>query len=78
MLLAIWPLFALIALVVAMSSPGPIFFVQKRVGRGGKTFGMIKFRSMVLDADDRLDEVVQETADGRVMIMETEIAPPRA
>ncbi len=57
LLLAIWPLFVLIALAVYASSPGPIFFVQERVGRGGKTFGMMKFRSMYIDAEARRAEV---------------------
>ena len=57
LLLAIWPLFVLIALAVCASSPGPIFFVQERVGRGGKTFGMMKFRSMYIDAEARRAEV---------------------
>ncbi|MEM2002423.1 MAG: sugar transferase [Candidatus Methanomethylicaceae archaeon] len=40
------PLFGLIALLVKLSSPGPVFFVQERVGLGGRTFRMIKFRTM--------------------------------
>ena len=34
MLAAIWPLFLAVALAVKLSSPGPVFFVQRRVGRG--------------------------------------------
>lgn len=52
-LAAIWPLFALIALAVKLSSPGPAFFVQTRIGKDGKPFGMIKFRSMYADAEAR-------------------------
>ena len=40
------PVFLLIALAVRFSSPGPIFFVQERVGLNGKLFGMVKFRTM--------------------------------
>lgn len=40
------PLFILVALLVKMSSPGPIFFVQERVGLNGKIFKMVKFRTM--------------------------------
>jgi len=61
------PLIALIAIAIRLDSPGPAFFRQTRVGENGKLFEMIKFRSMVLDADERLAEVVQETADGRVI-----------
>lgn len=52
-LAAIWPLLALIALAVRLSGPGPVFFVQRRVGLNGQTFGMIKFRSMFPDAEVR-------------------------
>ena len=52
-LLLTWPFLLLIAAAVALGSPGPVFFVQKRVGLGGTTFGMIKFRSMYRDAEAR-------------------------
>jgi lipopolysaccharide/colanic/teichoic acid biosynthesis glycosyltransferase len=52
-LLAIWPLLLAVALAVRLSSPGPVFFVQTRIGRGGAPFGMIKFRSMYADAEAR-------------------------
>ena len=57
LLCAIWPLLAIIALAVALTSPGPVFFVQTRVGLGGSTFRMIKFRSMYVDAEARRAEV---------------------
>jgi exopolysaccharide biosynthesis polyprenyl glycosylphosphotransferase len=40
------PLVALIALAIKLDSPGPVFFVQSRVGRGGRPFRLIKFRTM--------------------------------
>ena len=61
MLAAIWPLFLAVALAVKLSSPGPVFFVQRRVGRGGCTFSMVKFRSMYLDAEKRRSEVVAQS-----------------
>ncbi len=56
-LIALWPLLAAIAVAVALSSPGPVFFVQTRVGLGGRAFGMIKFRSMYADAEARRAEL---------------------
>ncbi len=52
-LMTLVPLFLLIALAVRLTSPGPVFFVQTRIGRGGRPFGMIKFRSMYRDAAER-------------------------
>ena len=45
-LLLISPVFLTLALLVRLSSPGPIFFSQERIGRDGKVFGCLKFRSM--------------------------------
>jgi len=50
-LLLLLPVLAAIALVVRLDSPGPIFFKQQRPGRGMRSFTMIKFRTMVQDAD---------------------------
>ncbi len=46
-------IFVFVAPMIYYKSPGPIFFVQKRVGRNGKPFNMYKFRSMYLDAEER-------------------------
>jgi exopolysaccharide biosynthesis polyprenyl glycosylphosphotransferase len=45
-LILLAPLFALIALAIKLESPGPVFFVQRRVGRGGRLFKLFKFRTM--------------------------------
>ena len=45
--------FIFVAPVIKAQSPGPVFFVQKRVGKNGRIFNMIKFRSMYLDAEYR-------------------------
>jgi lipopolysaccharide/colanic/teichoic acid biosynthesis glycosyltransferase len=45
------PLFALVAVAIAVTSPGPVFFRQARVGLGGEPFRIFKFRSMRVDAE---------------------------
>jgi exopolysaccharide biosynthesis polyprenyl glycosylphosphotransferase len=55
-LLILSPLLGLTALVVACTSPGPVFFRQERVGQLGKTFSFLKFRSMYVDAEERRAE----------------------
>jgi lipopolysaccharide/colanic/teichoic acid biosynthesis glycosyltransferase len=50
-LLAIWPLVVIIAIGIKLDSRGPVFFVQSRVGEDGRLFGMVKFRSMVANAE---------------------------
>jgi exopolysaccharide biosynthesis polyprenyl glycosylphosphotransferase len=51
------PLMAILALLVKVDSRGPILFKQERVGIEGVHFGMLKFRSMVVDAERRLAEL---------------------
>lgn len=47
------PVIAVVAVLVRLDSPGPVFFRQVRVGRGGREFQIWKFRSMVADAERR-------------------------
>jgi lipopolysaccharide/colanic/teichoic acid biosynthesis glycosyltransferase len=47
-LVALSPLLAIIALLIKLESPGPVLFSQKRAGRCGKTFDILKFRSMTV------------------------------
>ncbi len=56
-MLVLGPLFLATALAVRVTSPGPIFYMQERVGLNGRRFHMIKFRSMYMDADKRLAEL---------------------
>lgn len=53
------PLLIVIAFAVAVDSRGPVFFTQRRVGLGGRAFSMIKFRSMVPDAESQLGDLLQ-------------------
>ena len=52
-LLVIWPVLLVVALAIKIDDPGPVFYRQVRVGRGGKTFRIFKFRTMVVDADKK-------------------------
>ena len=45
-IIVLFPIFIIVSLLVKISSVGPVFFVQKRIGKNGKIFQMIKFRSM--------------------------------
>ena len=48
------PLYLLIALLIKCDSPGPIFYVTTRLGKGGKHITVMKFRTMYVDAEERL------------------------
>ena len=52
-LIVLFPFFLLISLLVKLSSKGPVFFIQKRIGRYGQHFNMIKFRSMLDKLEDK-------------------------
>jgi exopolysaccharide biosynthesis polyprenyl glycosylphosphotransferase len=64
-LVVLSPVAALCALAIKLDSPGPVHFVQDRVGLSRKPFKVIKFRTMHLDAEDRLKEIEdQNEVDG--------------
>ncbi|UZX05565.1 sugar transferase [Arthrobacter sp. CDRTa11] len=58
LVLALSPVFAALAVLVKMTSPGPIFYFQERIGLRGKTFRMVKFRSMKVNADAELQALL--------------------
>lgn len=60
LLLALSPVFLLISLLVKVSSKGPIFYGQERIGINGEPFKMLKFRSMVVGADAQLASLLAE------------------
>ena len=66
LLLLTWPLMIATAIAVRMDSPGPILFTQERVGRNGKPFTLLKFRSMYADAEKRTGPVWATEDDPRV------------
>jgi exopolysaccharide biosynthesis polyprenyl glycosylphosphotransferase len=62
MLLLLAPLLAVVAIAIKLDSRGPVLFKQVRVGKGGRRFTMLKFRTMVHGADERVGEVVDTQA----------------
>jgi exopolysaccharide biosynthesis polyprenyl glycosylphosphotransferase len=60
LLILLTPLFIIIMALIYHNSPGSVFYKQTRVGRWGKLFTMWKFRSMYIDADARLKEIMAE------------------
>lgn len=65
-LLAGMPLWIVVALVVRLDSPGSVFYRQTRVGKGGREFRIVKFRSMVRDAEKSSGAVWAGRNDPRV------------
>lgn len=57
LLLMLLPLFVIVAIIVKLESPGPVFYISKRVGTGYKIFSFYKFRTMYSDADKRLGQL---------------------
>jgi exopolysaccharide biosynthesis polyprenyl glycosylphosphotransferase len=57
-IIALSPLMAVVAVAIARSSPGPVLFTQTRVGLNGRRFRVVKFRTMVAGAEDRLAELL--------------------
>jgi len=56
-LMLLLPLFLVVAFVIKMTSAGPVFFVQKRMGLSKRRFSLYKFRTMVADAEAKLQEI---------------------
>ncbi|NJL48269.1 MAG: undecaprenyl-phosphate galactose phosphotransferase WbaP, partial [Leptolyngbyaceae cyanobacterium SM2_5_2] len=64
--LGVLPVIAIIALLVKLDSPGPVFYGQKRLGQEGFPFVAYKFRSMVANADQVLEAYFQANPELRV------------
>jgi lipopolysaccharide/colanic/teichoic acid biosynthesis glycosyltransferase len=60
------PIMALVALAIRLTSPGPILYCQERLGQHGVPFSMIKFRTMVPDAEARSGPVMSREGDPRI------------
>jgi len=61
-MIVIRPLLLVLALIVKLSSPGPVLFRQTRIGYRGREFSMLKFRSMVVNAEDLLADLKAQQA----------------
>jgi exopolysaccharide biosynthesis polyprenyl glycosylphosphotransferase len=61
------PVMLVIALLIKLESPGPVFFFQERIGEQGRRFRMVKFRSMYADADRRWREVARRDGQGNLI-----------
>ena len=59
-LLLLSPLLLVVYLIIKITDPGPAFFVQPRTGRGGVSFGMYKFRSMVTNAEELKAKLMEQ------------------
>lgn len=57
-LVALFPVFFVVAVLIKLDSPGPVFFIQNRVGKNGRLFPLFKFRSMYVDAEKRRDSLL--------------------
>lgn len=68
--LAALPIMAIIAMAIKATSRGPVFYRQERIGERGRTFSMIKFRSMVVDAEARLASMSREGQTNSVLFKE--------
>lgn len=64
-IVAFFPLLILITSAIRLTSPGPVLFKQERIGRDGKVFRCLKFRSMVCNAGEILDELLRNNPDAR-------------
>lgn len=69
-LFLLFPLLAVIAIAIKIDSDGPVLFIQRRVGRDGRFFSILKFRTMVSREADKIDQrnekVVSEGNDSRI------------
>lgn len=78
-LLALAPLLLVLAMIVKADSAGPVLFRQERIGKRGTTFKMLKFRSMVVNAEERLAELTaQDEGAGVLFKLRNDPASPSA
>lgn len=71
LLIVLSPVMLLITLLVKLDTPGPVLFRQRRVGEGGRLFWMVKFRSMVAEAEQEEIRLLRKTGDGQPLFTKT-------
>ena len=73
-LIVLLPLFIILGILIKLTSPGPVFFVQIRVGQYGRNFCFYKFRSMYIDAEKRKQELLaqNQSKDGVIFKMKND------
>lgn len=73
-LIVLAPLFLVLIVLIKLTSPGPVFFVQIRVGQYGRNFCFYKFRSMYIDAEQRKKELLEQnqSKDGVIFKMKND------
>jgi exopolysaccharide biosynthesis polyprenyl glycosylphosphotransferase len=64
-LILVCPVFLLLAVLIKLTSPGPVFYLQERIGLDGRSFRVMKFRSMKVDAEKTTGPVWAQRADPR-------------
>lgn len=75
LIVSLSPLFIILAALVRVSSPGPILYKQERIGLRGTTFNMLKFRSMKVNADAELQELLAAQGSGDRPLFKVENDP---
>ena len=68
-------LFFIFTPIIMVVSPGPVFFMQERIGRNGKRFKIYKFRSMYMDAEERKKELMEKNRVGGGLMFKMEADP---
>lgn len=66
LLLMLSPFLPILAVVIKVDSPGGVFYQQERIGRGGKPFKLLKFRTMYPSASDMLEAIIHEDPNHKV------------
>lgn len=59
------PFFIIISILIKISSPGPVFYKHKRVGKDGKSIYVYKFRTMYIDAQKRLSQILESDPEAK-------------